>query len=239
MLKQVKQRRTDMRISSKSQFSNRMVKSILLLTLPLFSMQLHAQETNSFNELNQSESRLVLLRVQEYVGQFSQYLQDISDKSITLKSRYKYKDIALSLFMGGGDEYYEEILDDNNNVIDTVRHDPVKISMIRRNRMIKKPLKVYLRSLAELRDKPVAISSIECHEMRVSSFQKVAEGKYVCTIYYEQVFINNNREEKMNATKCGIRKRLSCSVELIKTEDGIEEFLVLLGDVVGDSRIDI
>lgn len=215
-----------------------MVKSILLSTLPLFSIQLHAQENCSINELSQSDSIQILQRVHESVGQFAQYLQDISDKSIPLNIRYKYKDIALSLFMGGGNEYYEEILDDNNNVIDIVHHDPVKISIIRRNHMTKSPLKVYLKSLAEIRNKPVAISSVEGHGMRVSSFQKIAEGKYMCTVYYEQVFINN-REEIKNSTKCGIRKRLSCSVELIKTEEGKEEFLVLLGDVVGDSKIDI
>lgn len=214
-----------------------MVKSILLSTLPLFSTQSFAQGAILNNNLHQSDSVHIMQRVHEYVGQFTEYMYAIADKSTSQKVRNYYKDVALSLFIGGGNEYYEEILDDNNNVIDTLHHDAVKITFnsIRNNRITKRPLKSYLRSLAEIHSKPVTISSIKCHEMRVSSFQKIAEGKYVCTVYFEQIFINKNREIK-SVTKCGIKKRLSCSVELIKTEDGMEEVLVLLGDIEGDLR---
>ncbi len=205
------------------------LKAYMVIVIALFAYsQVKGQV---YNDLDEKTNKLIAQRAQEEVGQFTQYLQDIADKSISLKSRYKYKDIALTLFIGGGNEYYDEILDDNNNIIDKKRHEPVKmwITSVNSSRKTKRYMKDYLKALAELKYKSVTISSTEWHDMKVSSIQKIGEGKYVCTVYFEQVFVGRGGDNQILYTD-KTRKRVTCFVEVVRTDDGIE-ILVLLGDV--------
>lgn len=205
------------------------IKAYIVIVIALFAYS-HVNG-QVYNDLDEKTNKLIAQRAQEEVGQFTQYLQDIADKSISLKSRYKYKDIALTLFVGGGNEYYDEILDDDNHVIDKKWHEPVKmwITSVNSSRKTKRYMKDYLKALAELKYKSVTISSTEWHDMKVSSIQKIGEGKYVCTVYFEQVFVGRGGDNQI-LYQDKTRKRVTCFVEVVRTDDGIE-ILVLLGDV--------
>lgn len=188
-------------------------------------------KAQNYNDLDERTQKLIALRAQEEVGQFTQYLQDIANKKLPITDRYKYKDIALTLFVGGGKDYYEDILDIDGNKIDQVRKPAVtmEVTSLRRNTKTKRQMAKYLQGLADIKYREVTIQTTEWHDMRVSEIRKTAEGKYECVVYFEQVFISkgpDNTPGYIDRTK----KRVTCYIDVVRTDDGLE-ILVQLGDV--------
>lgn len=190
-----------------------------------------SSKSQTYNDLDERTQKLISLRAQEEVGQFTQYLQDIANKKLPITDRYKYKDIALTLFIGGGKDYYEDILDIEGNKIDEVRKPAVtmEVTSLRRNTKTKRQMAKYLQGLADIKYREVTIQTTEWHDMRVSEIRKTAEGKYECVVYFEQVFISkgpDNTPGYIDRTK----KRVTCYIDVVRTDDGLE-ILVQLGDV--------
>lgn len=187
--------------------------------------------SQTYNGLDEKTNALIKLRAQEEVGQFTQYLQDIANKKLPKEDRYKYKGLALTLFIGEGKDYFEDILDLEGNVIDKIYRKAVTMEVTNayKNTKTKKPMATYLQGLADIKYKAVTIRTTKWHDMRVSEVRKLADGKYECTVYFEQVFISEGLEHKpgyIDRTK----KRVTCHIEVVRTDDGLE-ILVQLGDV--------
>ena len=185
----------------------------------------------TYNDLDERTQKLIALRAREEVGQFTQYLQDIANKKLPITDRYKYKDIALTLFVGGGKDYYEAILDDDGSKIDEVRKPAVtmEVTSLRKNTKTKRKMAKYLKGLADIIYKEVTIQTTAWHDMRVSEIPKTADGKYECVVYFEQVFISRGKDNTpgyIDRTK----KRVTCYIDVVRTDDGLE-ILVQLGDV--------
>ena len=188
-------------------------------------------KSQTYNDLDEKTNKLIALRAQEEVGQFTQYLQDIANKKLPIKDRYQYKDIALTLFIGEGKDYYENILDNDGEVIDRILRKAVtmEVTSLTRNTKKKRAMSKYLQGLADIRYKEVTIQTTEWHDMRVSAIRKLADGMYECTVYFEQVFISkglDNTPGYIDRTK----KRVTCYIDVVHTDDGLE-ILVQLGDV--------
>lgn len=205
------------------------IKVLSIIVLAFFACITAKSQT--YNDLDERTQKLIALRAQEEVGQFTQYLQDIANKKLPITDRYKYKDIALTLFVGGGKDYYEDILDIDGNKIDQVRKPAVtmEVTSLRKNTKTKRQMAKYLQGLADIKYREVTIQTTEWHDMRVSEIRKTAEGKYECVVYFEQVFISkgpDNTPGYIDRTK----KRVTCYIDVVRTDDGLE-ILVQLGDV--------
>lgn len=202
---------------------------LTLIVLAIFASTSGIAQT--YNDLDERTQKLIAIRAQEEVGQFTQYLQDIANKQLPISDRYKYKDIALTLFVGNGKDYYEDILDLEGNTIDKIRKPAVtmEVTSLRRNTKTKRQMAKYLQGLADIKYRQVTIQTTEWHDMRVSEIRKTGDGKYECVVYFEQIFISkgaDNRPGYIDRTK----KRVTCYIDLVRTDDGLE-ILVQLGDV--------
>lgn len=207
----------------------RTIKVLSIIVLVLCSFTIAKSQT--YNDLDERTQKLIALRAQEEVGQFTQYLQDIANKKLPKTDRYKYKDIALTLFVGGGKDYYEDILDVEGNKIDEVRKPAVtmEVTSLSKKTKNKRQMAKYLQGLADIKYKEVNIQTTAWHDMRVSEIRKTADGKYECVVYFEQVFISKGRDNTpgyIDRTK----KRVTCYIDVVRTDDGLE-ILVQLGDV--------
>lgn len=128
------------------------------------------------------------------------YFSDIADKNIDRKTRLFYKDFALKLFIGEGNDYQELILNKEGQVIDTVLRKAVtmEVSYIRNSKPHKKPMALFLQGLVDNRYRSVAIQTTEIHDMNVSEIRKIEEGKYE---YFEQVFVLDGKDNQPGNTK--------------------------------------
>ncbi len=207
----------------------RTIKVLSIIVMAFCSFTIVKSQT--YNDLDERTQKLIALRAREEVGQFTQYLQDIANKKLPITDRYKYKDIALTLFVGGGKDYYEAILDDDGSKIDEVRKPAVtmEVTSLRKNTKTKRKMAKYLKGLADIIYKEVTIQTTAWHDMRVSEIRKTADGKYECVVYFEQVFISRGKDNTpgyIDRTK----KRVTCYIDVVRTDDGLE-ILVQLGDV--------
>lgn len=208
------------------------MKTIKVLTIMVLAVFVTTNAmSQTYNDLDERTQKLIKLRAQEEVGLFTDYLKSIADKKLSIVDRYKYKDIALTLFVGGGVDYYEDILDDNGQTIDIILRKAVtmEVTSLYRKTKAKRKMAEYLKGLADIKYREVTIQTTEWHDMRVSEIRKTAEGKYECVVYFEQVFISKGLEHKpgyIDKTK----KRVICYVDVVHTDDGLE-ILVQLGDV--------
>ena len=89
-------------------------------------------------------------------------------------------------------------------------------------------MKDYFSALAHLRYDTVKITSTKVNEIPVSKLQQIDDNKYVCTAYFEQIFIGYR--DGIPVYKDRTRKRVRIYVFADETVDGTE-FIVLLGDV--------
>ncbi len=212
------------------------MRTIGLFFLVSFFLPVSAQKSPQpsrelAEEINRRFETVIASHVRSEVGQLTSYLQDVANKKLPIQERYKYKDITLTLFIGGGNEYYEVILDANGDSIDEVRKPAVamEVTSLRRNTKTKMQMAKYLQGLADIKYREVTIQTTEWHDIRVSEIRKMAEDKYECVIYFDQIVTcrgYDNIPGRIDRTK----KRINSYIDIIRTDDGIK-ILVLLGDV--------
>ena len=189
------------------------LKHIICLLLLFMGVSAFAQTDRGITELMKQ-------RAQQKVAQMNDNISFMADKKKDLGTRNYYKGRALKLFIGGGDPYEEE----------GVRNTGVKMqtTSIYRKRPSVKLMKDYFTGLINLRYSKVDIQSTKVNEIEVSDLQKIGDNKYVCTAYFEQIFVGyrDNRPIYKDRT----RKKVKVYVFSEETIDG-QEFIVLLGDV--------
>ena len=127
---------------------------------------------------------------------------------------------ALDLFAGRGYDYEE-----NGIHKEGVR---MEVTSVNNTRPRAKLMRVYFNGLVNLTYQKVSIQSTEVSSIKVSNLQKVDNNLYVCTCYFDQVFIGYR--DGIPIYKDMTRKKVKCYVEVQDAEDGLE-YVVLLGDV--------
>lgn len=155
------------------------------------------------------------------VAQMNDYISFMADKSNDMDTRQYYKKQALNLFAGRGYNYEE-----NGVNKEGVR---MEITSVNNTRPRSKLMRVYFNGLINLTYQQVSIQSTELASIKVSNLQKVDNNMYVCTCYFEQVFVGyrDGRAIYKDIT----RKKVKCYIKIQDVEDGPQEYVVLLGDV--------
>lgn len=159
-------------------------------------------------------------RAAERVAQMNDYISFMADKSNDLETRQYNKKQALNLFAGRGYDYEE-----NGIHKEGVR---MEVTSVNNTRPRAKLMRVYFNGLVNLTYQKVSIQSTEVSSIKVSNLQKVDNNLYVCTCYFDQVFIGYR--DGIPIYKDITRKKVKCYVEVQDAEDGLE-YVVLLGDV--------
>ena len=159
-------------------------------------------------------------RAAERVAQMNDYISFMADKSNDLETRQYNKKHALNLFAGRGYDYEE-----NGIHKEGVR---MEVTSVNNTRPRAKLMRVYFNGLVNLTYQKVSIQSTEVSSIKVSNLQKVDNNLYVCTCYFDQVFIGYR--DGIPIYKDMTRKKVKCYVEVQDAEDGLE-YVVLLGDV--------
>lgn len=155
------------------------------------------------------------------VAQMNDYISFMADKSNDMETRLYYKKQALNLFAGRGYNYEE-----NGVNKEGVR---MEITSVNNTRPRSKLMRVYFNGLMNLTYQKVSIQSTELASIKVSNLQKVDNNMYVCTCYFDQVFVGyrDGRPVYKDIT----RKKVKCYIEVQDVEGGPQEYVVLLGDV--------
>ena len=187
-------------------------KRILLLQ---FIVMIFAQMMDK-NSVEEQITR----RAAERVAQMNDYISFMADKSNDLETRQYNKKQALNLFAGRGYDYEE-----NGIHKEGVR---MEVTSVNNTRPRAKLMRVYFNGLVNLTYQKVSIQSTEVSSIKVSNLQKVDNNLYVCTCYFDQVFIGYR--DGIPIYKDMTRKKVKCYVEVQDAEDGLE-YVVLLGDV--------
>ena len=159
-------------------------------------------------------------RAAERVAQMNDYISFMADKSNDLETRQYNKKQALNLFAGRGYDYEE-----NGIHKEGVR---MEVTSVNNTRPRAKLMRVYFNGRVNLTYQKVSIQSTEVSSIKVSNLQKVDNNLYVCTCYFDQVFIGYR--DGIPVYKDITRKKVKCYVEVQDAEDGLE-YVVLLGDV--------
>lgn len=155
------------------------------------------------------------------VAQMNDYISFMADKSNDMETRQYYKKQALNLFAGRGYNYEE-----NGVNKEGVR---MEITSVNNTRPRSKLMRGYFNGLMNLTYQKVSIQSTELASIKVSNLQKVDNNMYVCTCYFDQVFVGyrDGRPVYKDIT----RKKVKCYIEVQDVEGGPQEYVVLLGDV--------
>jgi hypothetical protein len=189
------------------------IKYIFSLLLLLIGANVYAQSDAGITELMKQ-------RAQQKVAQMNDNISFMADKSKSKDTRYYYRGKALNLFIEKGEPFEEEGIHNTGVKMETT-------SLYSKN-PTRRLMKDYFTGLIELRYSKVSIQSTKVNEIQISDLQKVDDNKYVCTAYYEQVFVGYRDGKPIYKDRT--RKKVKVYILSEETIDG-EEFIVLLGDV--------
>ncbi len=192
------------------------MKSIRYILCTLFLMI----GVTAFAQSDAGISELMKQRAQQKVAQMNDNISFMADKSKSLDTRNYYKRRALNLFIEKGEPYEEEGIPNTGVKMET--------TSIYRKKPSRRLMKDYFTGLVNLRYSKVDIQSTKVHEIEVSDLQKIDDNKYVCTAYFEQVFVGYR--DGRPVYKDRTRKKVKVYILAEETIDG-QEFIVLLGDV--------
>lgn len=189
------------------------LKHIICLMLLFIGASAFAQKDAGISELMKQ-------RAQQKVAQMNDNISFMADKSKDLNTRNYYRGRALNLFVEKGEPFEE----------DGIRNSGVKMetTSVYRKKPLRRLMKDYFTGLVNLRYSKVNIQSTKVHEIEVSELLKVDDNKYVCTAYFEQIFVGYRDGKPVYKDRT--RKKVKVYILAEETIDG-QEFIVLLGDV--------
>ena len=155
------------------------LKIIFPLVMLCVSMTSRAQVDDLLRDTTISE--MLKKRGAECVAQMNDYISYMADKSKDLDTRLYFRKKALNLFVGKGEPYEE-----NGQMRSGVY---MEISSVHTKNKSRRLMKDYFSALAHLRYDTVKITSTKVNEIPVSKLQQIDDNKYVCTAYFEQIFL--------------------------------------------------
>lgn len=189
------------------------LRHIICALLMAFGTSAYAQTDGGITELMKQ-------RAQQKVAQMNDNISFMADKSKSLDTRNYYKKRALNLFIEKGEPFEEEGIHNTGVKMET--------TSVYRKKPSRRLMKDYFTGLVNLRYSKVDIQSTKVHEIEVSDLQKIDDNKYVCTAYFEQVFVGYR--DGVPVYKDRTRKKVKVYILAEETIDG-QEFIILLGDV--------
>ncbi|WP_336526247.1 hypothetical protein [Bacteroides acidifaciens] len=175
---------------------------------------------SAFAQTDAGISELMKQRAQQKVAQMNDNISFMADKSKDLNTRNYYRGRALNLFIEKGEPFEEEGIHNTGVKMET--------TSVYRKKPSRRLMKDYFTGLVNLRYSKVDIQSTKVHEIEVSDLQKIDDNKYVCTAYFEQIFVGYR--DGRPVYKDRTRKKVKVYILAEETIDG-QEFIVLLGDV--------
>lgn len=175
---------------------------------------------SAYSQTDRGITELMKQRAQQKVAQMNDNISFMADKSKSVDTRNYYKKRALNLFIEKGEPFEEEGIHNAGVKMET--------TSVYRKKPSRRLMKDYFTGLVNLRYSKVDIQSTKVHEIEVSDIQKIDDNKYVCTAYFEQVFIGYR--DGAPIYKDRTRKKVKVYILAEETIDG-QEFIVLLGDV--------
>lgn len=189
------------------------VKYMLSLLFILIGAHVFAQSDAGITELMKE-------RAQQKVAQMNDNISFMADKTKSLDTRNYYRGKALNLFIEKGEPFEDEGIHNTGVKMET--------TSIYRKKPTRRLMKDYFTGLVNLRYSRVDIQSTKINEIQISDLQKVDDNKYVCTAYYEQIFVGYRDGKPIYKDRT--RKKVKVYILSEETIDG-QEFIVLLGDV--------
>lgn len=197
-----------------------MISMVMKYIKQILCMMLLLVEACAFAQNDEGISELMKQRAQQKVAQMNDNISFMADKSKDLSTRNYYRGRALNLFIEKGEPFEEEGIHNSGVKMETT-------STYRKKPTIRL-MKDYFTGLVNLRYSKVNIQSTKVHDIKVSDLQKVDDNKYVCTAYFEQIFVGYR--DGVPVYKDRTRKKVKVYILAEETIDG-QEFIVMLGDV--------
>ena len=174
----------------------------------------------AFAQTDSEINALMRDRAQQKVAQMNDNISFMADKNKDLNTRSYYRGKALKLFVERGEPYEEEGAYNSGVKMQT--------TSVYRKKPTTRLMKDYFTGLINLRYSKVDIQSTKVNEIEVSKLQKIDDNKYVCTAYFEQIFIGYRDGRPIYKDRT--RKKVKIYVLAEETLDGTE-YIVQLGDV--------
>lgn len=201
--------------------NSKFLKPIVSIILVFCSCLCYAQSAKDIETLK--------IRAAQKVGLLNDYIAYIANPQKQTANRLKRKHSALALFVNNG-RSFTEIVEYKDGKKETIERKGAEMQVSSSNtKTIKKMLmSKYFDNLMSLRYKEVKIESTDIADMRVSQIQPYGDGRYVCSVYFDQNFIGKRGDG--SSYKDITRKWVVCYITVDKTVDG-DEYMVELGDV--------
>lgn len=195
----------------------------------IFSTLLLFVAVSVFAQPEEGISDLMKQRARQKIAQMNDNISFMADPQKSEAMREKYRSIALNLFVAGG-EAYEDADTINTGV-------KMETTSIYRKKPTRRLMKDYFSGLVSLdkRYSKVKIQTTKVNEIKVSDLHKVKDGLYVCTAYYEQIFVGYR--DRIPIYKDRTRKKVKIFIkeDIVIGDNGEErELEVLLGDVTAE-----
>lgn len=210
--------------------------AFLLILLPIM---VYGQKTgaNRMMFFDQKTDSLVKERAKQVVNLYTDCLENIVslDKKNNANNRRYLMRAALDLFRGKGDSIKTYVLDDNDEIIDSLMMDPVKIevSSLYRKTKTNYTQKDYLNRLVRQANNQktykISIKSSEWYHMKVSSIRKIDDENYVIDVTFLQKYKRTGEDSHLIYADI-TRKRVTCYIGVVYTDYG-PEFVIELGDI--------
>lgn len=192
-----------------------------------FAFQMTAQE---------DKYKSLKLKAAQKVAQLNDYISFMADKGITVSDKQMYKDTAKKLFIKDCGPFME-IIEYNDGSKETINRNGVIMEVVSlRNRTPRKrPMLKYFDGLIQLNYKSIKIETTDIVDMEVTEPQKLDDGNYVCSVYFDQAWESRTRE---GGTYREItRKWVVCYIKEVTVISNDEdkhdekEYIIELGDV--------
>lgn len=194
---------------------NKLIKILAIVSLVVST-------TIRANAQANKQDAMLKQRVAEKVALMNDYIAYMGDKAKNEKTRLYYRDKALNLFIGKGQEYEENGVTKDGVIM--------QITSKTHNTTTNKLMKVYFWNLIKGLNyyTQVKITATDAASMKVSDLRPIGNNIYECTCQYIQVF--TGLRDGIVVYEDRTTKRIKCRVLKEDTEDGAE-FMILLGDV--------
>ena len=216
--------------------------TLIALSLGIYHTPVMAQVTN---DLDQATNDEIAESARMEVGLFTDKLSSIVVPKQSPKNRRLLKEGALNLFIGRGEKYKTFVYDTLNvSIIDTIYNEAVKMQTTTlRDTTIRKntPMARYLDTLVYKANArkyiKVTIRTTDWRDMRVSQIRKLADGKYVIDVYFDQWYKTEWEGENGTKTRLLYRdkttKRVECYIDISDTIKG-KRVIIRLGDIFAE-----
>ena len=202
----------------------------LILTMTLLLM-CHVSQAQKYESISPEQVKTLKMYAAQKVGQLNDYISFMANKQEPNENKKYYKKSALDLFVEKGEPFIEiiEFADGSKKKID--REGVVMETATIRNRKPRKRLmKTYFDDLIGDPAQQIIIQSTDIADMRVSQLEAYGDGRYICSVYFDQAYIKKYKDG--HVYKDITRKWVVCYVDRHITTDSTEaEYVVTLGDI--------